>query len=88
MTCSLAHWNGEALAQLGPLTEIVFPFAAAVAGTRCAVAAQHIAPLLDRSIIVENRTGGDGLIGIKAVKGANPDGTTISSPRDRRCICC
>jgi tripartite-type tricarboxylate transporter receptor subunit TctC len=33
--------------------------------------------LLDRNIIVENRTGGDGLIGIKAVKGANPDGTTI-----------
>ena len=39
--------------------------------------AQHIGPLLDRNIIVENRTGGDGLIGIKAVKGANPDGTTI-----------
>jgi tripartite-type tricarboxylate transporter receptor subunit TctC len=29
------------------------------------------------NIIVENRTGGDGLIGIKAVKGANSDGTTI-----------
>ena len=32
---------------------------------------------VDRNIIVENRTGGDGLIGIKAVKGANPDGATI-----------
>ena len=32
---------------------------------------------LDRTVIVENRTGGDGLIGIKAVKGASPDGTTI-----------
>jgi tripartite-type tricarboxylate transporter receptor subunit TctC len=32
---------------------------------------------LNRNIIVENRTGGDGLIGIKAAKGANPDGTTI-----------
>ena len=39
--------------------------------------AQHIAQLLDRNVIVENRTGGDGLIGIKAVKGASPDGTTI-----------
>ena len=39
--------------------------------------AQHAAPLLDRTIIVENRTGGDGLIGIRAVKGAKPDGATI-----------
>ena len=43
----------------------------------CRVLAQHIGPLVDRNIIVENRTGGDGLIGIKAVKGAIPDGTTI-----------
>jgi len=28
-------------------------------------------------VIVENRTGGDGLIGIRAVKGAAADGTTI-----------
>ena len=34
-------------------------------------------PLLDRNVIVENRTGGDGLIGIRSVKGAAPDGTTI-----------
>ena len=33
--------------------------------------------LLNRSVIVENRTGGDGLIGIKAVKTAAPDGTTV-----------
>ena len=33
--------------------------------------------MLDRNVIVENRTGGDGLIAIKSVKGANPDGTTI-----------
>ena len=45
---------------------------------RCAACWRSIsAPLLDRNVIVENRTGGDGLIGIKAVKGANPDGTTI-----------
>jgi tripartite-type tricarboxylate transporter receptor subunit TctC len=39
--------------------------------------AQHIAQPLDRNVIVENRTGGDGLIGIKSVKGAAPDGSTI-----------
>ncbi len=38
---------------------------------------QHIGPLLDRNVIVENRTGGDGLIGIKSVMSAPPDGTTI-----------
>jgi tripartite-type tricarboxylate transporter receptor subunit TctC len=39
--------------------------------------AQHLGPALDRSVIVENRTGGDGLIGIKSVKGAAADGSTI-----------
>ena len=62
-------------AQSGPLTKIIFPFAAGGSGdTLCRLLAQHIGPLLDRTIIVENRTGGDGLIGIKSVKGANPDG--------------
>ena len=76
--CSLAAWTGQALAQSGPLTKIIFPFAAGGGGDAlCRLLAQHIGPLLDRNIIVENRTGGDGLIGIKAVKGASPDGTTI-----------
>jgi tripartite-type tricarboxylate transporter receptor subunit TctC len=69
---------GAALAQSGPLTKIVFPFAAGGGGDAlCRILGQQLGPLLDRSIIIENRTGGDGLIGIKAVKGANPDGTTI-----------
>jgi tripartite-type tricarboxylate transporter receptor subunit TctC len=73
-----AAWTGRAQAQSGPLTKIIFPFAAGGGGDAlCRLMAQHIAPLLDRSVIVENRTGGDGLIGIKAVKGASPDGTTI-----------
>jgi len=33
--------------------------------------------VLQRTIVVENRTGGDGLIGIKAVKGASPDGSMV-----------
>src|SRR6185369_135191 len=75
---ALAAMTGEAFAQAGPLTKIVFPFAAGGGGDAlCRLLAQHIGPLLDRNVIIENRTGGDGLIGIKAVRGANPDGTTI-----------
>ena len=74
---SLAGRAGDALAQSGPI-KIIFPFAAGGGGDAlCRLIAQHVGPLLDRNVIVENRTGGDGLIGIKAVKGANPDGTTI-----------
>jgi tripartite-type tricarboxylate transporter receptor subunit TctC len=69
---------GVARAETGPLTRIIFPFAAGGGGdTLCRMLGQRISQLLDRSIIVENRTGGDGLIGIKAVKGAKPDGSTI-----------
>jgi tripartite-type tricarboxylate transporter receptor subunit TctC len=75
---SLVAGAGEAFSQSGPLTKIIFPFAAGGSGdTLSRLLAQHIGPLLDRNIIVEDRNGGDGLIGIKAVKGAKPDGTTI-----------
>src|SRR6478735_9078057 len=68
----------EALAQSGPLTRIIFPFAAGGSGDMlCRQLAQYLPAILDRNVIVENRTGGDGLIGIRAVKGASPDGTTI-----------
>src|SRR5262249_54268295 len=61
-----------------PLSRIIFPFAAGGGGDAlCRLLAQRMSQLLDRTIIVENRTGADGLIGIKAVKGASPDGTTI-----------
>ena len=45
--------------------------------TLCRLIAQEMAPVLQRTIVVENRTGGDGLIGIKAVKGASPDGSMV-----------
>ena len=70
--------SGRALAQSGPLTKIIFPFAAGGGGdTLCRLLAQHLGHLLDRTVIVENRTGGDGLIGIKSVRSASPDGSTI-----------
>jgi tripartite-type tricarboxylate transporter receptor subunit TctC len=67
-----------ARAETAPLTKIIFPFAAGGGGdTLCRVLAQRMSQLLDRTIIVENRTGGDGLIGIRAAKGAKADGTTV-----------
>ena len=75
---SLSAAAGGALGQSGPLTKIIFPFAAGGSGDAlCRIVAQQLGQLLDRNFIVESRTGGDGLIGIKAVKGANPDGATI-----------
>jgi tripartite-type tricarboxylate transporter receptor subunit TctC len=68
---------GATRAQAG-LTKIIFPFAAGAGGdTLCRLIAQEMAPALQRTIVVENRTGGDGLIGIKAVKGGSPDGSMV-----------
>src|SRR5882762_2149909 len=76
--CAALPLTRQALAQSGPLTRIVFPFAAGGSGDLLSrLLAEHLRPLLDRSIIVENRTGGDGLIAIKSVMNAAPDGTTI-----------
>ena len=66
------------IGQSGPLTRIVFPFAAGGSGNSlCRIVAQQISQPLDRNLIVEDRNGGDGLIAIKIVKNAHPDGTTI-----------
>ena len=75
---SLFAKAGDSLGESGPLTKLIFPFSTGGGGdTLCRILAQHVGQLLDRSVIVENRTGGDGLIGIKSVKNASPDGTTI-----------
>jgi tripartite-type tricarboxylate transporter receptor subunit TctC len=69
---------GTAAAESGPLTRIIFPFAAGGSGDMlCRLMANYFPAMLDRNVIVENRTGGDGLIGIRAVKGASPDTTTV-----------
>lgn len=69
---------GRAHAESGPLTKIIFPFAAGGSGdTLCRLLAQQIREPLDRTIVVEDRNGGDGLIGIRSVKSAKPDGATI-----------
>jgi tripartite-type tricarboxylate transporter receptor subunit TctC len=75
---SLTAKAGDVFAQSGPLTRIVFPFSAGGGGDAlCRVMTPYLTQSLDRSVIVENKTGGDGLIGINFVKNANPDGTTV-----------
>ncbi len=75
---SLAAKAGGALGQSGPLTRIVFPFAAGGGGdSLLRILAQQLTQSLDRTVIVENRTGGDGLIGIKSLRSAKADGSTI-----------
>jgi len=65
-------------AQSASLIKLIFPFAAGGGGdTLCRVLGPRLGQLLDRNVIVEDRTGGDGLIGIKTVKGAKPDGATV-----------
>jgi tripartite-type tricarboxylate transporter receptor subunit TctC len=78
LALSVAANASAASAQSGPLTKIIFPFAAGGSGDMlCRQLAQYLPAALDRNFIVENRTGGDGLIGIRAVKGAAPDTATI-----------
>jgi tripartite-type tricarboxylate transporter receptor subunit TctC len=78
MALSAGARIGTAAAESGPLTRIIFPFAAGGSGDMlCRLLANYFPVMLDRSVIVENRTGGDGLIGIRAVKGASPDTTTV-----------
>jgi tripartite-type tricarboxylate transporter receptor subunit TctC len=69
---------GRAHAASGPLTRIIFPFAAGGGGDAlCRLVAQEMSQSLDRNIIVDNRTGADGLIGIKTVQSARPDGAMV-----------
>ena len=57
---------------------MIFPFTAGGSGDALA---RHIAEglrtALDQPVIVENRTGAQGRLGVQAVKAAAPDGKTI-----------
>jgi tripartite-type tricarboxylate transporter receptor subunit TctC len=70
---------GAPRAQIGePPIRIVFPFAAGGSGdTVSRLIADKMRAALSRPVIVENRTGADGRIGIKDVKAAAPDGSTL-----------
>lgn len=62
----------------GGVVRVVFPFGAGGGGDAISrLMAEQIAAGLGRSVIVENRTGADGRIGIGSVKAAAPDGNTL-----------
>jgi tripartite-type tricarboxylate transporter receptor subunit TctC len=74
-----ALFAGPLFAQIGgqPL-RIIFPFAAGGSGDIAArLIADKMRTALDRPVIVENRLGADGRIGVRAVKEADPDGNTL-----------
>ncbi len=57
---------------------IIFPFAPGGSGDALArIVADKMRVALRRSVLVENRTGGAGRIGVAAVKNAAPDGSTL-----------
>src|SRR5215470_12248848 len=73
----LALWPRPAGAQEQTL-KFVFPYSAG--GSADAVArmlADHMQKSLGRPVIVENRPGAGGRIGLRAVKEAAPDGATL-----------
>ena len=84
LVASLAVWAGLLLAvpaysQIGEqANRIVFPFAAGGSGDALArLIAEHLRVALNQPVIVENRVGAQGRIGVQAVKAAAADGKTL-----------
>lgn len=68
-----------ARAQMGaePI-RIIFPFAGGGSGDAlCRLMAEHMRVVLNQPVIVENRAGAQGRLGVQAVKASAPDGKTI-----------
>ena len=80
LAAALAAWSAApAGAQVAeqPI-RVVFPFAAGGSGDALArLIADKMRVALNRPVIVENRTGAAGRIGVQAVKHAAADGTTL-----------
>lgn len=67
-----------AAAQTGGPVRLIFPFGAGGSGDGLArLMAEHLRVALSETVIVENRTGAQGRLGVQAVKAAAPDGKTI-----------
>jgi tripartite-type tricarboxylate transporter receptor subunit TctC len=70
-TASLAQTSGRAI-------KIIYPFAAGNSGDSLArLIADRLGARLGVAVVVENRAGASGRIGIKAVIAAEPDGSTL-----------
>jgi tripartite-type tricarboxylate transporter receptor subunit TctC len=62
----------------GEPIRIIYPFAAGGSGDALArLVAEHLRTALNQPIIVDNRAGAQGRIGVQAVKAAAPDGKTL-----------
>jgi tripartite-type tricarboxylate transporter receptor subunit TctC len=67
-----------ACAQSNNTIRIIFPYAAGGSGdATIRLIADKMQASLNQSVVVENRTGGAGRIGVSAVKNAAPDGLTL-----------
>jgi tripartite-type tricarboxylate transporter receptor subunit TctC len=68
----------QASAQTDGPIRIIYPFSAGGGGDGvCRILADELRVSLKRNVLVENRTGANGLIAIKSVMAAPPDGATI-----------
>ena len=79
MACVASLSSAPALAQpAGQAIRIIYPFAAGGQGDALVrLLADHIQKVTGNTTIVENRTGAGGRIGVRAVRDAAPDGTTL-----------
>jgi len=69
---------GPACAQGEQPIRIIYPFPAGGAGDSIIrLLAERMQAALNRSVIIDNRSGGGGRIGVQAVKTATPDGSTL-----------
>ena len=83
--CALALWASTVFAQAWPSKPIrwIVPFAPAGANDITArLAAERLTRALGQPVVVENRAGAAGTIGIEFVAKAPPDGYTIVSSSD------
>ncbi len=68
----------DARAQSQNAVRLIYPFAAGSGGdTLARIVAEKLSTGLSVPVIVDNRTGAAGRIGVKAVVAAEPDGTTL-----------